>query len=80
MTSYHQCKRVAVSSDGKVFRATDKEIEAALNKEPEDKKFLHGMKAGTYVKLIREARRRHRVFWEAEAEEANRDEEEEDEE
>ncbi|CAM9121453.1 unnamed protein product, partial [Scytosiphon promiscuus] len=58
---YYQCKKVAVSRDGQVFRATDKEIEAVLKKESGRKKFLRTMKAGMYVEIIREARRRHRL-------------------
>lgn len=58
---YYLCKKVAVSKDGVIFRATDKEIEDALKKEAKSKKFLKNMRAGTYVKVIQEARRRHRI-------------------
>lgn len=77
---YNQCKKVAVSSTGEVFRATDEEIESVL-KETERKEVLRGMKGGTYVKVVREARRRHRLSWEADAERkrAEREEEEEEE-
>ena len=53
--SYHLCRKVAVSFDGKVHRATDAEIEAALKNE----KGAPSTSAVTYVKAVQEVRRRH---------------------
>lgn len=53
--SYQLCKRVAVSFDGKIYRATDAEIEAALKNE----KSAPSCSVGTYVKAVQETRRQH---------------------
>ncbi|CAM9693461.1 unnamed protein product, partial [Laminaria digitata] len=52
---YHLCKKVAVASDGRIFRATDSEIVAALAKC----KNGPSTSAATYVKAVQEIRRRH---------------------
>lgn len=54
---YHLCKKVAVPSDGKIFRATDQEILAALKKI----KDAPSTDAATYVKAVQEIRRRHAI-------------------
>lgn len=54
---YHLCKKVAVSSDGKIYRATDEEIVAALKKI----KDAPSTDAATYVKAVQEVRRRHAI-------------------
>ncbi|CAM9368091.1 unnamed protein product [Laminaria digitata] len=51
---YHLCKKVAVSFDGRIFRATDAEIEAALKNEYN----APACDAATYVKAAREVCRR----------------------
>lgn len=55
--TYHLCRKVAVSSDGKIYRATDAEIQAALQC---DKK-APSCSAATYVKAVQEMRRRHAI-------------------
>ncbi|CAM9368164.1 unnamed protein product [Laminaria digitata] len=52
---YHLCRRVAVSVDGKIYRATDAEIAAALKSNEE----APSCSAATYVKAVQEVRRRH---------------------
>ena len=52
---YQLYKKVTVSVDGEIFRATDAEIEAALQNE----KSAPSTDAATYVKAVREIRRRH---------------------
>lgn len=54
---YHLCKKVAVAFDGKVYRATDAEIEAALQNE----ETAPSCSAATYVKAVQEVRRRHEI-------------------
>lgn len=55
---YRLCKKIAVSPDGKIFRATNEEILDALEACE-----LHslGMSAEFYVKAVAEARRRHLI-------------------
>lgn len=55
LNMYHRCRKVLVSRDGTVFRATDAEIEARLKK---DGGVAESLKAGFYVKVISETRRR----------------------
>lgn len=52
---YHLCRKVAVSFDGMIYRATNAEIEAALQKE----KGAPSSDAATYVKAVQEVRRRY---------------------
>lgn len=54
---YRLCRKVAVSSDGKIYRATDAEIEAAL----QTAKNAPSTDAATYVKTVQEVRRRHKI-------------------
>lgn len=54
-TGYHLCKRVAVSADGNIYRATDAEISAMLAKT----KGAPTTDAQTYVRAVVELRRRH---------------------
>lgn len=54
---YRLCRKVAVSTDGNIYRATNAEIEKAL---------LHTKNApstdgATYVKAVQEVRRRHAI-------------------
>lgn len=54
---YRLCRKVAVSTDGKIYRATNAEIEQAL---------LHTKNApstdgATYVKAVQKVRRRHAI-------------------
>lgn len=51
--SYWLCKKVAVSFDGTIYRATDAEIEAALDKE----EHAPSTDAALYVKAVQEIRR-----------------------
>lgn len=51
---YHRCKKVLVSRDGTVFRATDEEIEAALRADGRG-----SLSANFYVRVVSEMRRRH---------------------
>lgn len=55
---YHFCKKVAVSFDGKIYRATDAEIEAALHNDRD----APLTDAATYVKAVQELRRRHALM------------------
>lgn len=55
--AYRLCRKVAVSSDGKVYRATDAEIESALKTDPN----APSCSAVIYVKAVQEVRRRHAV-------------------
>lgn len=55
---YRCCKKIAVTSDGKTFRATDKEILDSLRKSKLDS---HGMSAEFYVKVAAETLRRHQI-------------------
>lgn len=55
--SYRLCKKVAVSFDGTIYRATDAEIEAALEKE----KHAPSTDAATYVKAVQEIRRQQEI-------------------
>lgn len=52
---YQLCRKVAVSFDGKIYRATDAEIEFALQHE----KDAPSTDAATYLKAVQEVRRRH---------------------
>lgn len=54
---YHLCKKVAVSVNGDIYRATDEEIEAALAEH----ETAPDLDAATYVKLAQETRRRHAI-------------------
>lgn len=58
VTLYRRCKKMAISSKGEIFRATDEEIEDALR---EDGRTPLGMTAEFYVKVVSEARRRHQI-------------------
>ena len=53
--SYHLCKKVAVSFNGKIYRATNREIEAALKNE----KSAPSTDAATYLNAVQEVRRQH---------------------
>lgn len=53
--SYHLCKKVAVSFGGQIYRATDEEIESALQHE----KGVPSTAAATYVRAVQEVCRRH---------------------
>ncbi|CAN0208652.1 unnamed protein product, partial [Pylaiella littoralis] len=53
---YRRCKKMAVTCDGKPFRATNEEILDALEEDGID---LNGKSAEFYVKAVAEARRRH---------------------
>lgn len=50
---YHLCRKVAVSFDGMIYRATNAEIETALQNE----KDAPSSDAATYVKAVQEVRR-----------------------
>lgn len=54
---YHLCRKVAVSFDGEIFRATDREILAALAAT----KGAPLTDVATYVKAVQEVRRLHAV-------------------
>lgn len=54
---YYLCRRVAVSTDGNIYRATNDEIEAALA----DIADAPSTDAPTYVKAVQELRRRHAI-------------------
>lgn len=56
--SYHLCRKVAVSFDGKIYRATDGEILAALAKT----RGAPSIDAATYVKAVQEILRRREVL------------------
>lgn len=53
--SYHLCKKVAVSFSGQIYRATDEEIESALQHE----EGVPSTGAATYVRAVQEVCRRH---------------------
>lgn len=53
--NYQLCKKVAVSFDGQVYRATDDEIEAALQNEEN----APSTDATTYLKAVQEVRRQN---------------------
>ena len=53
--NYNLCKKVAVSFNGMIYRATDSEIEAALQHE----EGAPSTDAATYVKAVQEVRRQH---------------------
>lgn len=55
--SYRLCKKVAVSFDGTIYRATDAEIKAALREE----RYAPRTDAATYVKAVQEVRRQHEI-------------------
>lgn len=52
---YHLCRKVAVSFDGEIFRATDEEILAALAKH----EGAPATDVATYIEAVKEVRRRH---------------------
>lgn len=56
--SYALCKKVAVSFDGQIFRATDAEVEEALKIERDAPS---SCSAAIYVKAVQEIRRRHAI-------------------
>lgn len=53
--NYHLCKKVAVSFNGVIYRATDSEIEAALQQEED----APSIDATTYVKAVQVVRCQH---------------------
>lgn len=54
---YRLCRKVAVSSDGEIFRATDREILAALT----ETEGAPSTDAATYLEAVQEVRRRDAV-------------------
>lgn len=57
MRSYHLCREIAVAFDGKIYRATDAEIEAALRNETG----APSTDAATFVKAVQKAYRQYLI-------------------